>query len=586
MAPHSSSSASTLIFFIFLLSPLFSTANLHRFKPDSITIPTSQSPTLFFEVTKPISLPHTNPCVHHLLTHDFAYTLNKPPVLVNYTPPSHCPYPPHGFSKIILEWNATCKGRQFDRIFGIWLSGIELLRSCTAEPRPNGILWSVRKDITKYASLLLRKQSQDLAIFLGNIVDSTYTGIYHVNVSMYFYPAPEEVRVNAAADLILPISRYSSRLSLNDGLWYQVSNSTQLVSNEVTVPSNVYRAVLEVYISPHGDDEFWYTNYPNDYIIANNVSRKTPGNGPFREVVVSLDGDVIGAIWPFTVVYTGGINNLFWRPISAIGSFDLPTYDIEITPFLGALLDSKVHNIGFSVTNALDVWFVDANLHLWLDNQSDKTEAKLVKHDSDLSIDAHSNFKGLNGKFTTEAKRFVYSNGWVKSSRGNITTRFTQRLSYRNSMELRNDGDIQKVNQVISTYNTASLKPMTSYSRDVSYKSKSDFKVELYNDSKEQDNNTVSYVTDVTLGFSRRKSSGRVGNRRMKSGVKNVQKAKGEMVVVNDNLVIGGVGSTNQWYKYRGGDGSCYFRDIKSRNYTILDDKEGNKCNWLTKLTL
>ncbi|CAN1341164.1 Peptide-N4-(N-acetyl-beta-glucosaminyl)asparagineamidase A [Linum perenne] len=127
---------------------------------------------------------------------------------------------------------------------------------------------------------------------------------------------------------------------------------------------------------------------------------------------------------------------------------------------------------------------------------------------------------------------------------------------------------------------------MTSYSRDVSYKSKSDFKVELYNDSKEQDNNTVSYVTDVTLGFSRRKSSGRVGNRRMKSGVKNVQKAKGEMVVVNDNLVIGGVGSTNQWYKYRGGDGSCYFRDIKSRNYTILDDKEGNKCNWLTKLTL
>ncbi|CAN1341165.1 Peptide-N4-(N-acetyl-beta-glucosaminyl)asparagineamidase A [Linum perenne] len=321
---------------------------------------------------------------------------------------------------------------------------------------------------------------------------------------MYFYPAPEEVRVNAAADLILPISRYSSRLSLNDGLWYQVSNSTQLVSNEVTVPSNVYRAVLEVYISPHGDDEF-------------------------------------------------------------------------CTPFLGALLDSKVHNIGFSVTNALDVWFVDANLHLWLDNQSDKTEAKLVKHDSDLSIDAHSNFKGLNGKFTTEAKRFVYSNGWVKSSRGNITTRFTQRLSYRNSMELRNDGDIQKVNQVISTYNTASLKPMTSYSRDVSYKSKSDFK---------QDNNTVSYVTDVTLGFSRRKSSGRVGNRRMKSGVKNVQKAKGEMVVVNDNLVIGGVGSTNQWYKYRGGDGSCYFRDIKSRNYTILDDKEGNKCNWLTKLTL
>ncbi|CAN0858580.1 Peptide-N4-(N-acetyl-beta-glucosaminyl)asparagineamidase A [Linum grandiflorum] len=568
MAPHLS-----CLVLIFLNSVVSTTANLGRFKSDPLIIPTAtqstnvklQPKTVFFEVTKPISLPNTKPCVQHLLTsHDFADTLDKPPVVTNYTPPSHCPS--SSFSKIVLEWNATCKGRQFDRIFGIWLGGVELLRSCTAEPIPSGIFWSVRKDITKYSSLLLRNETQDLAVFLGNIVDSTYTGIYNVNVSIYFYPGEQKFQKttnnnNVPADLILPISRNIQ--SLKDGLWFQIQNSTQMVSKQVVIPCNVYRAVLEVYISPHGDDEFWYTNYPNDYIISNNISSTTsPGNGPFREVVVSLDeGDtVIGAIWPFTVVYTGGIINLFWRPISGIGSFDLPSYDIEVTPFLGTLLDnSKAHSFGFRVTNALDVWFVDANLHLWLDTKREKTEAMVVKHDSNLDLDVHSKFKGLDGKFTTDASRSVYSHGWVKSSHGNITTRFQQRLKYSNWMELRKDGHVQILNQTISTYDTASFKPT----------SKKEFSINLYTDTEEKDNNTVSYATDLTLGYSF-KGTG--------SAVKNVQKAKGDLLV-KGNLVTSGIGSTRQKYRSRGGDGSCYFRDIKSSNYTILADKEGTNCN-------
>ena len=91
-----------------------------------------------------------------------------------------------------------------------------------------------------------------------------------------------------------------------------------------------------------------------------------PGGGSFREVVVSLDGNVVGAVWPFSVIYTGGVNPLLWRPITGIGSFDLPSYDIEVTPLLGTLLDGKSHSVGFSVSNAMNVWFVDANLHLCL----------------------------------------------------------------------------------------------------------------------------------------------------------------------------------------------------------------------------
>ncbi|MFQ6650605.1 hypothetical protein Gotur_022599, partial [Gossypium turneri] len=121
-------------------------ANLHHSKTFKSSLFSQSSanetisPTLFFEVTKPINLPATRPCSLTALQHDFGFTYGKPPVLADYNFPSDCPF--QEFSKIVLEWNATCKGRQFDRIFGVWLSGVELLRSCTAEPRPNGIFWS------------------------------------------------------------------------------------------------------------------------------------------------------------------------------------------------------------------------------------------------------------------------------------------------------------------------------------------------------------------------------------------------------------------------------------------------------------
>ena len=85
-----------------------------------------------------------------MLSHDFGFTYGKPPVVANYRFPRQCRRRGSSeFSKIVLEWTATCKGRQFDRIFGVWLGGVELLRSCTAEPRASGIVWTVQKDVTR-----------------------------------------------------------------------------------------------------------------------------------------------------------------------------------------------------------------------------------------------------------------------------------------------------------------------------------------------------------------------------------------------------------------------------------------------------
>ncbi|KAK8589040.1 hypothetical protein V6N13_087918 [Hibiscus sabdariffa] len=577
--------SSPLPFLFFLpllfLNPRFSQANLHQSKTLlRSTLPSQQSstgdttePTLFFEVTKPISVPHTKPCSLTVLQHDFGYTYGKSPVLSNYTFPDDCPF--QEFSRIVLEWNATCKGRQFDRIFGVWLSGVELLRSCTAEPRPTGIVWSVKKDVTKYSSLLLMNKTQTFSVFVGNIIDQTYTGVYHVNVSLYFYPAVEKQKlfkgkkrdsgseIGSKADLIIPFSR---DLPLKDGLWFEIQNATDVKGKEFEIPHNVYKAVLEVYVSFHEKDEFWYGNPPSEYIVANNLT-DSPGNGPFREVLVSLDGELVGAIWPFTVVYTGGINPLLWRPISAIGSFDLPTYDIEITPFLGKLLDGKSHSISFSVTNALNVWYIDANLHLWLDCKSSKTKGKLLHHSiGPLSVSSATDFHGLNGNFVTKATRSISSTGWIKSSYGKITTKSTQGLRYRNSMVMAKDGNLQTVNQKIRFDNRVHSKMPGSNPK--SKKSLKRFLFNMYYDYSKQGNGASLTVANVTLGFN---------EKRLKEKVRNLQKGNGFMTV-KDNLVANGFGNTSQMYIYDGCK-SCYTRDVSSSNYTILHDKVGNNCS-------
>ncbi|XP_028785717.1 peptide-N4-(N-acetyl-beta-glucosaminyl)asparagine amidase A-like [Neltuma alba] len=534
------------------------------------------SPTEFFEVTKPIKLPPTKPCSYHILEHDFGFTYGKTPVFANYSPPKHCPLK---CSKIVLEWKATCKGTQFDRIFGVWLGGVELLRSCTAEPRPTGIVWTVKKDITRYYSLLM--DDHLLAVYLGNIVDNTYTGFYHVDIFFHFYPdlksfSSDEPKSDGSlafgydfpADVILPISR---NLPLNDGLWFEIVSSNDTAMKEFKIPQNAYRAVLEVYISYHERDEFWYNNPPNEYIAANNLT-DTPGNGPFREVLVTLDDQIIGGVWPFTVIYTGGIQPLLWRPMTGIGSFDLPSYDIEITPFLGMILDGDTHSLGFRVTNALNVWFIDANLHVWLDRKSTKTEGELsnliVKP---LVVSSVSRYKGLNGNFQTSARRSISSTGWVRSSFGNITTSLVQNFTFTNSLVFGKNGGMESVSQTILFNDTVDAE-IPYFAVHFVDKTDRKFSLSFYVDELNQRNETFSYVANVTLGFEENNDSGFLS-----SSLKNLQNAHSIVAVKNDTLVQA-IGSTQQVYKYKSHE-FCYFRNVSNLGYSILYDKVAYSCN-------
>lgn len=408
--------------------------------------------------------------------------------------------------------------------------------------------------------------NQTLAVYIGNMVDGIYTGVYHVEIFVHFYPAEKESSLgnpikefNSGADLILPISR---NLPLNGGLWFMIENSTDVQSKEFKIPQNAYRAVLEIYASFHENDEFWYGNLPNDYVTANNRSDIT-GNGAFREVLVSLDDVVAGAVWPFTVIYTGGINPLLWRPVSGIGSFDLPSYDVDITPLLGKILDGSCHNISFRVTNALNVWYVDANLHVWLDKKSVKTQGKLLEYSSSpLSFSLASNFTSLDGSFVTNARRSISLTGWVNSSYGTVTTRSSQSFSYNNYIMMGNNANLKIVDQTIEFNDTVNF--LESFKK---------FQLHVFTDGVEIGDQSDASITNVTLIFDEK----RFNNGSSSSSLHNMQKAQGFMLLKNQSM-DSGLGSTQQTYKYDDHQ-SCYLRNISSSNYTVIYDKVSNSCS-------
>ncbi|PHT69630.1 Peptide-N4-(N-acetyl-beta-glucosaminyl)asparagine amidase A [Capsicum annuum] len=335
----------------------------------------------------------------------------------------------------------------------------------------------------------------------------------------------------SGADLIVPISRNVDLL--NDGLRLEFENSTVVKSKDFKIPRNVYRAMLEVYVSFHENNESWYANSVNEYVSLNNLS--VPGNGAFRGVVVSLDEMVAGAVWPFTVIYTGGANPLFWRPIGGIGSFDLPSYDIEITPLLGKILDGSSHKFSFRVTDALNVWYVDANLYLWLDGESMKTEGKSLKCSCSTL------------PFYRECRSIILT-GMVKSSYGTITTKSSQGLSYISYMVMGNEGNLQIVDQIIEFNDTvyAAMPSSSVYSLESFKKYLFQVVFEQYRSRKPK-----LCVSNVTLELEdKRVKSFEYGS--FVSAVNSLQKAEGYMIVK-------GLASTRQVYDYN--DDSCGLHD-------------------------
>ena len=89
--------------------------------------------------------------------------------------------------------------------------------------------------------------------------------------------------------------------------------------------------------------------------------------------MVFIDQKPVGVVLPFEVVFTGGICPGFWRPIVGHRTFDLPSYTIDLTPYIHYLRKGK-HQISFAVNGqpeTLQNWYVSGHLRIWYGNTTD-----------------------------------------------------------------------------------------------------------------------------------------------------------------------------------------------------------------------
>ncbi|KAG6395407.1 hypothetical protein SASPL_146052 [Salvia splendens] len=543
------------------------------------------------EVTRPLPFDSLTPaCTLPLFNHTFAHTSGLPPSDANYSAPLNCTW-----SNAVLRFSAAANGTQSDRIAAVWLAGAELLRTSTPQSTPDGVSWSFTKDVTRF-SALLRRKNLSLSVMLENTVDEFYTGAFDVNITFLFYnvrnspinnrrslnSSPRKIirnhrrrstALNASleldeipADLIIPVSAAGE-----EGYWFKIQNGNDAVYQGIQIPNNTYRAVIEVFVSAHGDDELWYTNPPDFYIESNGLNI-TRGHGVYREVLVTLGGNVVGSVLPFPVIYAGGINPFFWSPIVAIGAFNLPSYEIELTPFLGILLDDKKHYFGFGVADAISFWLVDANLHLWLDDGPVKVQAGSIKYKNPNNcVERESSFAELNGKFETEGERKTEFSGWVYSSAGNLTTSVTTKLEFENEINYKSNGTIVKVEHEVTVKKQIEIS-IPSSGTVASYSVESEYELELKTTSiagAGPENFLVS--TDLEISYEEEKEMGD-----FESELENKQECSGWMFVHGDD-VLSGAGATSQSYEVEDSHG-CYTRKISADQGAVVADSQNFLC--------
>ncbi|RZR93664.1 hypothetical protein BHM03_00022204 [Ensete ventricosum] len=208
-------------------------------------------------------------------------------------------------------------------------------------------------DVTGYAALFARPHI--ITGYHGDIVDGTYTGVYHVIVSLHSY-----------------FDSHRRRLRLPGACHRSMDYDTRSRIRPKSILA--HRSPRYVYLQeqPHR---------PGRKRGFRGLHRHPRWRCRRRRLAVHRDR-----------------HPLLWRPITGFGSFDLPTCDMEITPFLGRILDRKPHEFGFGVTDALNVWLVDANLHLWLDEKSSYTSGSLIKCEAPESVPSlNSQFRDLDG---------------------------------------------------------------------------------------------------------------------------------------------------------------------------------------------
>lgn len=173
-----------------------------------------------------------------------------------------------------------------------------------------------------------------------------------------------------------------------------------------------------------------------------------------RDHTDSDDGS--GVVWPFPVIYTGGVVPQLHRPMVGIDAFDLREHEIDVTPWLPLLCDGKGHTFSINITGLNDdgvskatlsgttdsSWYVTGKIFVWLDDEGSITTGTLDSAsqappamDIKFSQTIKQNATGSNEtlEYSLEVSREFSVSSHVKSQKREGTVTWTQSLHYTNN---------------------------------------------------------------------------------------------------------------------------------------------------------
>jgi hypothetical protein len=526
--------------------------------------------------------PHTTPCVVELFQNDKFQNFNIQSF--QFTPPAGCPGP---WGKIILQGRFfVTAGIQFDRTANLWIGGTNIYFGTTPEPTPSvSPHWHFERDLTDYSALFTTAQSG--TVILGNLVNSTFTGIIHGSVDLEFYPVEASQTPPVTADVILPLSAGPT------GGTATLSSTASLLAQSFTLPTNVERAFLDVYAQSQSSDEFWYTCVPDDAT----AELESCGSTAFREAEVTIDGTPAGVAPVYPWIFTGGIDPFLWAPIPGVQTLEFVPYRVNLTPFAGLLSNGAPHQVAVSVFNADNYFSATASLLLYLDHGSTQITGATLRNSLTAApkpriIERLKNKGGgsenggtTSGTVDTTSPRQFAIAGFVETSHGRVVTEVSQIMHFANLQTFDITGLLgvnpgAQEQQDISQTTTISSKT-TVKSGGNTFVNSNQLQWPLTVD--------ISFVNNADGSFTQVTSIQQAYNRsdvRTDNGVSTFASSLSNTVATQDTLFInssfqitGNQGqASSQSYSYSDTSGLCYNKALAAANNLLTSVTNGTGC--------
>lgn len=273
-------------------------------------------------------------------------------------------------------------------------------------------------------------------------------GVFDVTLTATFHAASPKFPRVPVADLIVPLSN----LSPNKKNFFTIDNDVG-GTTIITLPRTTQQAFIEVYASGNSAEEFWYLNTPDEALHLFPDPSVVAGKGPFREVQILIDGQLAGVVWPYPVIYTGGITPTNWRPLTAYGAYDQPSYFIDATPFVPLLADGKTHNItlrvqgqGIQTPSINSNWFVSGSVHVRTGRKP--VSGRVTKYQVQSAPNPVTRVGAYGAAnetvwATVVANRSILIESELVGDEGSRVVRFEQKLGYTNDQKYADEGWVQ-----------------------------------------------------------------------------------------------------------------------------------------------